>query len=36
MAIGDYYINGYYWLLYCRPLMLILLVTIVGYYIGGY
>jgi hypothetical protein len=31
MAIGGYYINGYWWLL-----MVIILMTINGYYINGY
>jgi hypothetical protein len=29
-------INGYQWLFYCRPLMVILLVVIDDYYISGY
>jgi hypothetical protein len=28
MAISDYFINGYCWLFYCRPLVVILLVVI--------
>ncbi len=36
MTISDYFINGYWWLLYCKLLMLILLVVIDGYSIGGY
>jgi hypothetical protein len=31
MAIGAYYIGGYWW-----SLMIIILVGIGGYYIGGY
>jgi hypothetical protein len=31
MAIGGYFIGGYQWLFYCRPL-----VVIDGYSIGGY
>ncbi len=30
-SIGDYYINGYWWLLYCKPLVIILSVGIDGY-----
>jgi len=30
MAIGDYYINGYWWLFHCKPL-----VVIDGYFING-
>jgi hypothetical protein len=29
-------IGGYYWLLYCRPLVVNLLVSIDGYSIGDY
>jgi hypothetical protein len=36
VAIGGYYINGYFWLLYYKPLMVILIVAIDGYSIGGY
>jgi len=35
----GYFINGYWWLLmvlYCKPLVVILLVTIDGYSIGDY
>jgi hypothetical protein len=34
--IGDYYINRYCWLLYCSPLVVILLAAIDGYFIGTY
>jgi hypothetical protein len=36
MSIGGYSISGYWWLFYCKPLMVILLVIIDGYSIGGY
>jgi len=36
MAIGGYYINGYWCLFYCKPLVVILLVVIDGYFINGY
>jgi len=36
MAIGDYSIDGYWWLLYYKPLVIILLVVIDGYSIDGY
>jgi hypothetical protein len=36
MAIDSYSINGYWWLFHCKPLMVILLVAIDGYYIGDY
>ncbi len=44
MAIGDYYINGYWWLFIngywwlfrCKPLVVILLVIIDGYFTNGY
>jgi hypothetical protein len=36
MAIGGYFINDHCWLFYCRPLVVILFVSIDGYYIGGY
>jgi len=36
MAIGDYSINGYWWLFRCQPLVIILLVVIDGYFINGY
>jgi len=46
MAIGDYFklnyhrllvvISGYCWLFYCKPLVVILLVTIDDYSIGSY
>jgi hypothetical protein len=35
MVIGDYFINAYCWLYYCRSLAVILLVAINGYSIGG-
>jgi hypothetical protein len=31
MDIGGYYINGYWWLFGCKPLVVILLMVIVGY-----
>ncbi len=31
MVINDYYINGYWWLFCCKPL-----VVIDGYFINGY
>ncbi len=31
MAFGGYLINGYWWLFYCKPL-----VVIDGYFINGY
>jgi hypothetical protein len=34
--IGAYFINGYFWLFYYKPLVVILLVAINGYFIGGY
>jgi len=30
MVIGGYYINGYWWLFHCKPL-----VVIDGYFING-
>jgi hypothetical protein len=36
LSIGSYLIGGYYWLFYCRSLVVILLVAIVGYSIGAY
>jgi hypothetical protein len=36
MAIGGYFINGYWWLFHCKPLVVILLVVIDGYFINGY
>jgi hypothetical protein len=36
MVFDDYFINSYYWLSYCKPLVVILLVAIDGYSIGGY
>jgi hypothetical protein len=35
-SIDGYFINGYYWLFYCKPLVVILLVIIGGYFINGY
>jgi len=35
MAIGDYSIIGHWWLFYWWPLIIILLVTINGYFING-
>jgi len=31
MAIGGCFINGYWWLFYCKPLVVILLLAIDGY-----
>jgi hypothetical protein len=36
MAIGGYFINGYWWLFCCKPLAVILLVFVDGYFINGY
>jgi hypothetical protein len=36
MAIGDYSINGDWWLLYQWPLVVILSMAIGGYSINGY
>ncbi len=36
MAIGGYSINGYQLLFHCKPLVVILLVVIDGYFINGY
>jgi hypothetical protein len=36
MAIGGYFINGYWWLFHYKPSMVILLVLIDGYFINGY
>jgi len=36
MAIGGYFIDGYCWLFYCKPLVVILSVVVDGYSIGGY
>jgi hypothetical protein len=36
LAIVDYSINGYYWLFYWRPSVVILLVVINGYSFGVY
>ncbi len=36
MDINDYYINGYWWLFCCKPLVVILLVVIDGYFINDY
>jgi hypothetical protein len=35
-SIGGYFISDYYWLLYCRPLVVILLVAIDDYFVAGY
>ncbi len=35
-AIDGYSICDYYWLFYCKPLVVILLVVSDGYYIGDY
>jgi len=32
VGIGDYSISDYYWLSYCRPSMVILLMAIGGYW----
>jgi len=34
--IGGYSINGYWWLSPCKPLMVILLMVIDGYFINSY
>ncbi len=36
MAIGGYYIHGYWWLLYSWLLVVILFMVIGGYSINGY
>jgi hypothetical protein len=36
MVIDGYFINGYWWLFHCQPLMVILLMAIDGYSIAGY
>jgi hypothetical protein len=36
MDIGGYYINGYWCLFHCKPLVVFLFVAINGYFIGGY
>jgi hypothetical protein len=36
VAIGGYFINGYWWLFHHKPLVVILLVVIDGYFINGY
>jgi hypothetical protein len=36
MTIGGYFINGYQWLFRCKPLVVILLVVIDGYFINDY
>jgi len=36
VVINDYYINGYWWVFHCNPLVVILLMVIDGYFIGGY
>jgi hypothetical protein len=36
MAIGGFFISGYWWLLYKWLFVAILLVDIGGYYINGY
>jgi hypothetical protein len=36
VAIGGYYINDYWCLFHCKPLVVILLVAIDDYSIGGY
>jgi hypothetical protein len=36
MVIGGYFINGYCWLFYYKPLVVILLVVIDGHFTGGY
>jgi len=35
-VIGGYYIIGYWWLFHCKPLVVILLVVINGYFINEY
>jgi hypothetical protein len=34
--IGGYFINGYWWLFHCEPLVVILFVGIDGYFINCY
>ncbi len=36
MVIGGCFISGYYWLFYCRPLVVIFLVDIDRYFIDDY
>jgi hypothetical protein len=36
MIIVGYFINAYWWLFHCNPLVFILLVIIDGYFINGY
>jgi hypothetical protein len=36
MAVGGYFINGYWWLFYSWLLVVILFMTIGGYFIHGY
>jgi hypothetical protein len=36
VVIGGYFISGYCWLFYCRPLVVILLMAMDGYIIGCY
>jgi hypothetical protein len=36
MVIGAYSINGYCYIFYYMPLVVILLLVIDGYFIGGY
>jgi len=36
IVIDGYFINGYWWLFRCKPLLVILLVVIDGYFINGY
>jgi 4-hydroxybenzoate polyprenyltransferase len=36
MAIGDYFINGYWWLFLLMAIVVILLMTISGYSINDY
>jgi hypothetical protein len=36
VPIGAYFINGYWWLFHCKPLVVILLLAIDGYFIGNY
>jgi hypothetical protein len=36
LVFGGYYIDGYWWLFHCKPLVVILLMFIYGYFINGY
>jgi hypothetical protein len=36
VVIGGYFINNYWWLFRCKPLVVILLVVVDGHFINGY